>query len=250
MPIQTTRIGRVPLWFAPDPTYNKEIGGEFKRADGKKFSSMNRTTFEGSEFQVKLDSDGSFKDTVQQPGDYDEVNQVMVPRSEWILISDLSAAWYAKQKIQDYWKETENPEFLEVHTDHDDKVLYGVQQDGNFYFGGGVPQQIKDFIGSVDPGVHPGFSGTVYYGTNDNPTSNSSRSVSNSISGQYTINIYADGSYIYFFVPSSVDIISALIGGLDMPRTNIGLVNIGGVSYKKYRSTNTYNSGSITIVLS
>ena len=40
----------------------------------------------------------------------------------------------------------ENPEFVRVVTDKDDKVLYGVQTDGNFYFGAGCPQQVKDYI--------------------------------------------------------------------------------------------------------
>lgn len=40
----------------------------------------------------------------------------------------------------------ENPEFVRVATDKDDKVLYGVQADGNFYFGAGCPQQVKDYI--------------------------------------------------------------------------------------------------------
>ena len=38
----------------------------------------------------------------------------------------------------------ENPEFAEVHTDADDKILYGVKQDGDFYFGAGVPSQIQE----------------------------------------------------------------------------------------------------------
>lgn len=235
MPIAKKIIGRVPLWF--------------EYVEGNTYSSMNRVTYYGSEFQVKMGADGNFITTTQPPGHLVEGDDI-VPNSDWILISNVTPAHLASDKIKRYWIETESPEFVEVHTDDNDKVLYGVQQDGNFYFGGGVPQQIKDFIGSVDPGVHPGFSGTVYYGISDDPAGDSQRSVTNSIAGQYTINIDADGSYIYFFVPSSVDIISALIGGLDMPRINIGSVNIGGVSYKKYRSTNTYNSGSITIVLS
>lgn len=40
----------------------------------------------------------------------------------------------------------ENPEFVRAVTDNEDKVLYGVQADGNFYFGAGCPQQVKDYI--------------------------------------------------------------------------------------------------------
>lgn len=40
----------------------------------------------------------------------------------------------------------DNPEFVEVHLDGSDKILYGVQKDGNFYFGGGVPSQVKEYV--------------------------------------------------------------------------------------------------------
>jgi len=40
----------------------------------------------------------------------------------------------------------DNPEFIEVHLDGSDKVLYGVHKDGDFYFGGGVPSQIKSYV--------------------------------------------------------------------------------------------------------
>lgn len=52
-----------------------------------------------------------------------------------------------KQEVKNtYGDYTENPEFVRVVTDKDDKVLYGVQTDGNFYFGAGCPQQVKDYI--------------------------------------------------------------------------------------------------------
>ena len=44
----------------------------------------------------------------------------------------------------------ENPEYAEVHLDASSKVLYGVQEDGNFYFGGGVPRQVKEYVDEKD----------------------------------------------------------------------------------------------------
>ena len=38
----------------------------------------------------------------------------------------------------------ENPEFVEVYTDSGDKILYGVKQGGDFYFGAGVPSQVQE----------------------------------------------------------------------------------------------------------
>lgn len=40
----------------------------------------------------------------------------------------------------------ENPEFVQVVTDSDEKVLYGVKPDGDFYFGAGVPSQIQNEV--------------------------------------------------------------------------------------------------------
>ena len=81
MPIQSKIIGRVPLWFEYTP--------------GREFKSMNRTTYMGSEFQVKLAADGSLnRTTTQVPGTYNEETQTMTPDSDWILISDAHDIFY------------------------------------------------------------------------------------------------------------------------------------------------------------
>ena len=40
----------------------------------------------------------------------------------------------------------DNPEFAFVKMDNESRVLYGVKQDGEFFFGAGCPQQVKDYI--------------------------------------------------------------------------------------------------------
>ena len=45
-----------------------------------------------------------------------------------------------------YGSYIESPEFVRVVLDNEKKVLYGVQKDGNFYFGAGCPQQVKDYV--------------------------------------------------------------------------------------------------------
>lgn len=44
----------------------------------------------------------------------------------------------------------DNPEFVEVKNDSEGKILYGVQKDGNFYFGAGVPSQIQDLVNATE----------------------------------------------------------------------------------------------------
>ena len=41
---------------------------------------------------------------------------------------------------------TDNPEFICVAIDTDDKILYGIKADGQPYFGVGCPQQVKDYV--------------------------------------------------------------------------------------------------------
>jgi hypothetical protein len=40
----------------------------------------------------------------------------------------------------------ENPEFAGVWLDGEDKILFGIEQDGNFLFGCGIPRQVKEYI--------------------------------------------------------------------------------------------------------
>ena len=40
----------------------------------------------------------------------------------------------------------ENPEFIYVKLDVEDKILYGIKSDGEFFFGKGCPKQVKDYI--------------------------------------------------------------------------------------------------------
>ena len=41
---------------------------------------------------------------------------------------------------------TDNPEFVCVAVDVNEKILYGIKTDGQLYFGVGCPQQVKDYI--------------------------------------------------------------------------------------------------------
>jgi hypothetical protein len=143
----------------------------------------------------------------------------------------------------------ESPEFKEVHLDASSKILYGVQNDGDFYFGAGVPSQIRSYVNSFAPGMDPSFNGVIYYGLNEDPLSeeNQQKYVSMTIAGIYQITTLAD-SHIYFFVPSEITSFYATINGLEVPFTATE-VTIDGRSYKKYESTNTYDEATFNIVV-
>lgn len=47
----------------------------------------------------------------------------------------------------------DNNDFVEVHTDAKDKVLYGVKANGDFYFGAGIPSQIKKKTNEIESNI-------------------------------------------------------------------------------------------------
>ena len=68
--------------------------------------------------------------------------------------------------------------------------------------------------------------------------------------GTYNINVAQNGSYVWFNVPSSMTIHGATMSGFEFPLEAPTNVTINGVAYKSYRSSNTYNAGTLTIVIS
>lgn len=68
--------------------------------------------------------------------------------------------------------------------------------------------------------------------------------------GTYNVVVAADGDYVYFNVPATMSISHATMSGFDFPLEAPETVEINGVSYKSYRSSNTYDAGTLTIVIS
>lgn len=71
--------------------------------------------------------------------------------------------------------------------------------------------------------------------------------------GTYNIVVSENEQYIYINVPAHMNYDikgKATMGGFDFPLENATDVTIGGVAYKSYRSSNTYNAGTWTIVIS
>ena len=62
------------------------------------------------------------------------------------LLADSFTTDTTQWAIDDAGVYVDNPEFVYVKTDKEGKILYGVKVDGNFYFGAGCPQQVKDYI--------------------------------------------------------------------------------------------------------
>jgi len=68
--------------------------------------------------------------------------------------------------------------------------------------------------------------------------------------GTYNVTVANDGEYVYFNVPSTMSINGATMGGFEFPLEAPQNKTIGGVAYKSYASSNTYDAGTLTIVIS
>lgn len=68
--------------------------------------------------------------------------------------------------------------------------------------------------------------------------------------GTYNVVVAQDGDYVFFNIPSSMTINNATMSGFNFPLDTPENVEIEGVTYKSYKSSNTYDAGTLTIVIS
>ena len=68
--------------------------------------------------------------------------------------------------------------------------------------------------------------------------------------GNYNVVVSNSEDYVYFIVPSTMNIGKATMNGLDFPLQAPVSVTVEGVAYKYYRSSNTYDAGTMNIVIS
>lgn len=91
----------------------------------------------------------------------------------------------------------------------------------------------------------------IYYGGGDVYTAATAKATPRrSPAGTYSVNVPANGKYVFFNVPSSMNINKATVSGFDMPLNAPVNVTIDGQRYKSYKSVNTYDAGTLTVVLS
>lgn len=89
-------------------------------------------------------------------------------------------------------------------------------------------------------------SGTEY---NDVVNDSCKQNIKTSPSGTYNINVVSNQSYIFFVVPSSMIINGATMSGFSFPLQSSESVIVDDNNYKVYKSSNTYDSGLLTIVI-
>ena len=67
--------------------------------------------------------------------------------------------------------------------------------------------------------------------------------------GTYHINVSQNGHSVFFNVPSEMSITKATVSGFDMPFKPYVSKTIDGKAYKSYESANTYNTGTLDVVI-
>lgn len=86
------------------------------------------------------------------PGTYTHLGHVIVQDGE-VAIIKFDTTWHkdttgaaAAEKVAELGQYGENDQFARVVLDSNRRILYGVLSNGDFYFGGGCPQVVKDFV--------------------------------------------------------------------------------------------------------
>lgn len=94
--------------------------------------------------------------------------------------------------------------------------------------------------------VHP-----IYVGAGATAeAANTKQSAKTSPAGTYNVPVVISGSYVWFLIPNNMTINSAKKNGFDFPLESPTTTTKDGVAYKVYRSSNTYDAGTETIVIS
>lgn len=73
---------------------------------------------------------------------YDENNK----RLDKILEASQAKLSELESEVSQLGQYVDNPEWVRVVTDANDRILYGVKTDGKFYFGDGCPPQVQEYV--------------------------------------------------------------------------------------------------------
>lgn len=91
----------------------------------------------------------------------------------------------------------------------------------------------------------------VYYGAGSDYTDATNQASARiTPAGTYTVTVANDEDYVFFVVPRTMNITSAQMSGFDFPLEASVNVEIEDVEYKYYQGSNTYDAGTLTIVIS
>ena len=98
-------------------------------------------------------------DNILPPAGYDAItDKIYFNVNDWKLVKDNTDLFIVEMHLGYYQN---NPEFVKVTLDASSKILYGVQNDGNFYFGAGIPKQIDEKMTENDDNLQKQINSIV-----------------------------------------------------------------------------------------
>lgn len=91
-----------------------------------------------------------------QAGTYTNFGGIVVNDGEAAIFKYVNSSWVkevsglaTREEVSQLGQYIENPEWVQVVTDSEGKILYGVKKDGKFYFGDGCPPQVQSKLGAL-----------------------------------------------------------------------------------------------------
>jgi len=98
-------------------------------------------------------------ENILPPAGYDAItDKIYFNVNDWKLVKDNTDLFLVEMHLGYYQN---NPEFVKVTLDASSKILYGVQNDGNFYFGAGIPKQIDEKMTENDDNLQKQINNIV-----------------------------------------------------------------------------------------
>lgn len=86
-------------------------------------------------------------------GTYTNFGGIVLADGEVAVIKGSGSSWTKEvtgvataAEVSQLGQYVDNPEWVQVVTDSQDKILYGVKTDGKFYFGNGCPPQVVEYV--------------------------------------------------------------------------------------------------------
>lgn len=106
-------------------------------------NSATLTTVENAEFILaNIDKTGKTIFGINKDGDIIVFTKIVIP----FLSADTINCNVVNMADKAKYISTENAEFVFVKTDNENKIIYGVKNNGDLFFGAGVPEQILAYI--------------------------------------------------------------------------------------------------------
>lgn len=141
---------------SPNPEWIKVVVDADRRILGGIKRDGSIEWYKGVPVSVKTYVDSAISDIISGTSntDIDGINKIIAFLDDFSTSDTLKSLIDEKVNVEEgksliptqFIQEIKSPVYIECHTDNNKRVLYGVDRDGDFVFGKGVPRQIDNAI--------------------------------------------------------------------------------------------------------